>query len=349
MIGKELELACYTDSSVESCTKCQSKSCVVLAARKGDFEVFQNVISRNSIPSSNHSNTTQSFDADIATNDTEKRGLCELKANLSRPCDFESCTDSNETILHLILKRPLLQRLISDQKADSELENVKTKALELDKGYQKCIEILLNTEYTRRGASVYHTPISTIINIKDKPHGNTPLHYAVHSWSDDVVRRILSFGGNLSVENKEGEKPLSRIKKKTLKSFLDKSCMLPSKIDSQVGFPSMYARSSKSVHEENEILSGYTINRFIGKKSVEPMGHTTPIDFKFDFLAPAITKPTLQGSTDKVSSSCMSHEMDVLQSICHSKEHQALVTHPCLLYTSPSPRDGLLSRMPSSA
>ena len=24
-------------------------------------------------------------------------------------------------------------------------------------------------------------------------------------------------------------------------------------------------------------------------------------------------------------------------------------THPCLLYTSPSPRDGLLSRMPSSA
>ena len=25
------------------------------------------------------------------------------------------------------------------------------------------------------------------------------------------------------------------------------------------------------------------------------------------------------------------------------------VPHPCLLYTSPSPRDGLLSRMPSSA
>ena len=28
------------------------------------------------------------------------------------------------------------------------------------------------------------------------------------------------------------------------------------------------------------------------------------------------------------------------------RNHQ---THPCLLYTSPSPRDGLLSRMPSSA
>ena len=28
---------------------------------------------------------------------------------------------------------------------------------------------------------------------------------------------------------------------------------------------------------------------------------------------------------------------------------QVDITEPCLLYTSPSPRDGLLSRMPSSA
>ena len=28
---------------------------------------------------------------------------------------------------------------------------------------------------------------------------------------------------------------------------------------------------------------------------------------------------------------------------------EQIQTHPCLLYTSPSPRDGLLSRMPSSA
>ena len=32
----------------------------------------------------------------------------------------------------------------------------------------------------------------------------------------------------------------------------------------------------------------------------------------------------------------------------HGKEY-ATVAHSCLLYTSPSPRDGLLSRMPSSA
>ena len=28
---------------------------------------------------------------------------------------------------------------------------------------------------------------------------------------------------------------------------------------------------------------------------------------------------------------------------------EPFILHPCLLYTSPSPRDGLLSRMPSSA
>ena len=31
------------------------------------------------------------------------------------------------------------------------------------------------------------------------------------------------------------------------------------------------------------------------------------------------------------------------------KEHDSIDSHVCLLYTSPSPRDGLLSRMPSSA
>ena len=33
--------------------------------------------------------------------------------------------------------------------------------------------------------------------------------------------------------------------------------------------------------------------------------------------------------------------------LVHRSEYER--KHPCLLYTSPSPRDGLLSRMPSSA
>ena len=34
---------------------------------------------------------------------------------------------------------------------------------------------------------------------------------------------------------------------------------------------------------------------------------------------------------------------------CSQAQHDEMVSKDCLLYTSPSPRDGLLSRMPSSA
>ena len=34
---------------------------------------------------------------------------------------------------------------------------------------------------------------------------------------------------------------------------------------------------------------------------------------------------------------------------CATVENMVIYPHGCLLYTSPSPRDGLLSRMPSSA
>ena len=42
----------------------------------------------------------------------------------------------------------------------------------------------------------------------------------------------------------------------------------------------------------------------------------------------------------------------VMYRILHAKHHRTgneWCIYPCLLYTSPSPRDGLLSRMPSSA
>ena len=45
-------------------------------------------------------------------------------------------------------------------------------------------------------------------------------------------------------------------------------------------------------------------------------------------------------------------EIDKLIAICHGateKDREEYKKCDCLLYTSPSPRDGLLSRMPSSA
>ena len=42
------------------------------------------------------------------------------------------------------------------------------------------------------------------------------------------------------------------------------------------------------------------------------------------------------------------HDIEGVDFICANTDSQALADI-CLLYTSPSPRDGLLSRMPSSA
>ena len=42
-------------------------------------------------------------------------------------------------------------------------------------------------------------------------------------------------------------------------------------------------------------------------------------------------------------------QINYIDAICHYCEINGLEVDSCLLYTSPSPRDGLLSRMPSSA
>ena len=54
---------------------------------------------------------------------------------------------------------------------------------------------------------------------------------------------------------------------------------------------------------------------------------------------------------DKDQKALLAHEVATMAQR-HAQEltiAQISQTHPCLLYTSPSPRDGLLSRMPSSA
>ena len=55
--------------------------------------------------------------------------------------------------------------------------------------------------------------------------------------------------------------------------------------------------------------------------------------------------------TDNGVSSQFTLEMEVLEigNVLVEYDYEIIPVHPCLLYTSPSPRDGLLSRMPSSA
>ena len=64
----------------------------------------------------------------------------------------------------------------------------------------------------------------------------------------------------------------------------------------------------------------------------------------------AETSPELEGAVRCSSPADASTGVDVLL-LCVSNDAavEDVLFGPCLLYTSPSPRDGLLSRMPSSA
>ena len=66
-------------------------------------------------------------------------------------------------------------------------------------------------------------------------------------------------------------------------------------------------------------------------------------DIKFKEFKDGIVKVQLQGSCSGCPSSTMTLKQGVQNLLCH------YLPEVCLLYTSPSPRDGLLSRMPSSA
>ena len=69
----------------------------------------------------------------------------------------------------------------------------------------------------------------------------------------------------------------------------------------------------------------------------------TLIDAIADVELPALWRFSLQLTRDKHDAE------DLVQRTCVRAMEQSHQYNDCLLYTSPSPRDGLLSRMPSSA
>ena len=81
------------------------------------------------------------------------------------------------------------------------------------------------------------------------------------------------------------------------------------------------------------------------------VGHTPDSDDAFMFygmltgkISSDFTVKHVIGDIEELNKKAINPELDVTAVSVH-----ACAYLPCLLYTSPSPRDGLLSRMPSSA
>ena len=82
------------------------------------------------------------------------------------------------------------------------------------------------------------------------------------------------------------------------------------------------------------------------------MSHTEIVDLSSDKIyVRDLVNPSIDTSFNLVDSSLNvmhKNSMDISQNLKDLSDNVS-TNNTCLLYTSPSPRDGLLSRMPSSA
>ena len=134
-----------------------------------------------------------------------------------------------------------------------------------------------------------------------------------------------------------------------------------------------YVKLTKNTHKEQSLVKGkyedYRLKKKQDIKYVKPMKNTHVEQYKVEekeqnYREQFAERPTIehqkqrQPPVEKEQSYRESiaerptiehHESHIKNVNSIRTEHIVHTTTTCLLYTSPSPRDGLLSRMPSSA
>ena len=327
-------------------------SCVLLAAENGNSEVLQMLIDYN--------NTCHLQEQDyMNTLNSGKKGMKEVRKmmkNKKVECKFDIWTKNQETVLHLLLKRPLLKKLkdtyrhTSTAKANKNLwKDLKTRAKALDAKYNKCLDVILSSDVEGKFESDDFTDttgkqIKRIVNMKDKPGGNTPLHYAVHNWPQGVITLLLRVGANVAVPNSNGDMPLSYIPKDTIEEFLNNYCMDIPKFNDEIlteedNTQKSNVNSGDAFIPVAPTLNDYQIGLLLDDYKTEMISHS-PINFKFGFFSPAISEAQLSQASqnswelhilkDKTFQLNSLKEMDVMTEICKSKVHKDLVVHPVL-------------------
>ena len=96
----------------------------------------------------------------------------------------------------------------------------------------------------------YIKAIQNIVNKQDKT-GETPLHCAVNSWPQDVVKSLLSLGADVGITNNNQEIPLAQISVDSLTSFLDEHCMSATGFDADDA-DAEYKAFGNNTDEENK-------------------------------------------------------------------------------------------------
>ena len=190
--------------------------------------------------------------------------------------------------------------------------------------YMKSITILLSDEYDER--------IRKIINKRDV-HGNTPLHYAVNNWPQNIVKDMLKLGADLSIANKSDQIPLKLVPKDTLKMFLDEHCMFADGFDALDDDDYYYGTDGQKDDKKEDIEEDRFYKELLDDYDPRFMTNIgqSPIAFRYDLFSPTpYSNRSLLAKGKLTTEYTTPSEISVLSSICKSAKHRQLVTHPVI-------------------
>ena len=282
------------------------KTALLLAAEFGQWQVID-LFSKHTNTSDNRS-TRQSFDS------TDY--LSEI------PINFHVLTKDNESILHILLKRPKLPELVFRKRqmtpnvTNEERKNTKRQWKKLNTGYLRSLQILIFNEEIRFDSS--------FINIKDQ-FGNTALHYAALNWPQSIIRRLLEIGACPIVQNAFQESPLQYIQPDTLERFMDEYCL-----EADECGESDVDEEDDELDMQPNVLDDYDPNYMTNIRQ-------SSITFNYNFLSPYNKHAGTYGNEDQILDEenqepkhVVFSEMNVLAEVSKSKEHRHLLIHPVI-------------------
>ena len=256
--------------------------------------------------------------------------------------------ETKETVLHLVLRQPLIRSKTIDNA--EQRKSTHSELHLISKKYNKCVDVLLDMdrfENKPNEEQSYLQQIQAIVNKKDK-EGNTPLHYAVLNWSEEVVEMLLVLGANASIRNKFDEIPLSRIRSSTFENFMNKECIKVDGFDQRddkieeensdeeeseknvtqdynQSFMMRISRCGKD--EDNKMTFRYA---FLAPPGVEAFEDTSRLMKSSDYTLGYDLEKQEYGTRDAASKSEYKPEMDLLWEMGRSEEHRGLITHPVI-------------------
>jgi hypothetical protein len=196
--------------------------------------------------------------------------------------------------------------------------------------------------------------LRNIVNRANINPGKTPLHFAVDSWPQAVVKSLLNLGADVSITYKNLQPLLTQIPTETISEYLDEYCMTVEGYEEDT--ESEYESSDE---EDNEGISEY--EKDIGECSPKfmDMVRDSNIRFNYRFLLPSerisrmSTESVKRGESfeeeplintdpaaldgiyekEKAKEEFVKEptpEMKILEEISASKHHMSLLIHPVI-------------------